>query len=145
VLVAGHSQGGIVAATLAADPGFRRRQRVTHVIASGAPIARLPVPAEISVLALEHRQDAVPRLEGERNADRRHHVTVTRDLQGSEVRTAGASHAASLYRETAAMVDVSASRSLIAWREGSEAFLAGGKHGPPTVRDFRVERVGPAP
>jgi hypothetical protein len=144
VLVAGHSQGGIVAAALAADPAFRQRQRVTHVVASGAPIARMPVPADVSVLALEHRQDAVPRLEGARNADQRGWVTVTRDLRG-EVRTAGAAHAAARYRDTAALVDASASRSLAAWREGSEAFLAGSRHGPQTVRDFRVERVGPAP
>ena len=142
VLVAGHSQGGIVAAALAADPGFRQRQRVTHVVASGAPIARMPVPADISVLALEHRQDAVPRLEGERNADRRGRVTVTRDLRGSEVRTAGDSHAAARYRDTAALVDASASRSLAVWRQGSDPFLAVRRHGPPTVRDFRVERVG---
>ena len=142
VLVAGHSQGGIVAAALAADPGFRQRQRVTHVVASGAPIARMPVPADVSVLALEHRQDAVPRLEGERNADRRGRVTVTRDLRGSEVRTAGASHAAARYRDTAALVDASASRSLAVWKQGSDPFLAGRRHGPPTVRDFRVERVG---
>jgi alpha-beta hydrolase superfamily lysophospholipase len=149
VLLAGHSQGGIVAAALAADPLFRRRQRVTHVVASGAPIARMPVPADISVLALEHRQDAVPRLEGERNADRRGWITVTRDLRGSEVRTAGAAHAVARYRDTAVLVDASgagsASRSLAAWKEGSAAFLAGRRHGPPTVRDFRVERVGPAP
>ena len=41
-------------------PGLRQRQRVTHVVASGAPIARLGVPPEVSVLAIEHRQDAVP-------------------------------------------------------------------------------------
>lgn len=146
VLLAGHSQGGIVAATLAADPGFRRRQHVTHVVTSGAPIARLPLPPGVSVLALEHRQDAVPRLEGEANRDRRQWVTVTRDLrEGTLVRTAGASHAGSLYRETAALADASGSRSLAAWRDGSRAFFAGAQHGPVTVRDFRVERVGPAP
>ena len=151
VLLAGHSQGGIVAAALAADPGFRRRQRVTHVVTSGAPVARMPVPPEVSVLSLEHRQDAVPRLEGERNADRRTWVTVTRDLRGSDVQTASASHSAARYRETAALADTSGSSSVKAWRTGSHAFLAGDAHGVPTVRDYVVERdtagrqVGPAP
>lgn len=151
VLLAGHSQGGIVAAALAADPSFRQRQRVTHVVASGAPIARMPVPREVSVLALEHRQDAVPRLEGERNADRRGWVTVTRDLRASEVptasaaHTASASHAATGYRDTAALVDASRSVSVGQWRSGAAPFLAGEANGPPTVRDFVVERVGPAP
>ncbi len=140
VLLAGHSQGGIVAAALAADPRFRQRQRVTHVVASGAPIARMPVPREVSVLALEHQQDAVPRLEGERNADRRGWVTVTRDLRGSEVRTAGASHAAARYGDTAALADASRSVSVRQWRSGAAPFLAGEVNGAPTVRDFAVER-----
>lgn len=142
VLLAGHSQGGIVAAALAADPGFRRRQRVTHIVTSGAPIARMPIPPEVSVLSLEHQQDAVPRLEGERNADRRSWVTVTRDLRGSDVRTASASHAASRYRETAALADAWRSASVKAWRTGSSTFFAGDAHGTPTVRDYVVERAG---
>jgi hypothetical protein len=87
----------------------------------------------------------VPRLEGERNADRRTRVTVTRDLRGSDVRTASASHAAARYRETAALVDLSGSRSLVAWRERSDAFFEGQAHGPALVRDFRVQRVAPSP
>ena len=146
VLLAGHSQGGIAAAALAADAGFRQRQRVTHVVASGSPIARIPVPPTVSVLAIEHRQDAVPRLEGEHNADRRGWLTVSRDLAADPVaRSAGAAHGSALYRATAALGDSSGSRSLAQWRRGSAAFLAGPAHGTPTVRDYRVERVGPAP
>ena len=146
VMLVGHSQGGIAAAALAADPDFRQRQRVTHVVASGAPIAHFPVPPEVSVLAIEHRQDAVPRLEGERNADRRGWVTVTRDLDGEPVdRSAGAAHASGLYRATAALADTSGSHSLADWRRGSAAFLAGPTAGTATVRDFRVARVGGAP
>jgi pimeloyl-ACP methyl ester carboxylesterase len=140
VLLAGHSQGGIVAAALAADSGFRRRQRVTHVVTSGAPVARMPVPPGVSVLSLEHRQDAVPRLEGERNADRRDWVTVTRDLRGSGVGTSSASHASTRYRETAALADASGSRSVRAWRAGSTPFLAGDTNGMATVRDYLVVR-----
>lgn len=146
VMLVGHSQGGIVAAALAVDPTFRRRQRVTHVVTSGAPVARFPVPREVSVLSVEHRQDAVPRLEGERNADRRGWVTVTRDLDGEAVdRSAGAAHAAGLYRATAALADASGSRSLAAWRRGSASFLGDPAPGPATVRDFRVARVGAGP
>ena len=146
VLLAGHSQGGIAAAALAADAGFRQRHRVTHVVASGAPIARIPVPPTVSVLAIEHRQDAVPRLEGERNADRRGWLTVSRDLAPDPVaRSAGAAHGSALYRTTAALADASGSQSLARWRRGSAGFLAGDTHGTPTVRDYRVERVGPAP
>ena len=54
VLLAGHSQGGIAAAALAADPGFRRRHPVGAVVTSGAPIARMALPPQVSVLALEH-------------------------------------------------------------------------------------------
>jgi hypothetical protein len=100
----------------------------------------------VSVLAIEHRQDAVPRLEGERNADRRGWLTVSRDLAPDPVaRSAGAAHASTLYRTTATLADSSRSRSLAQWRHDSAGFLAGGAHGTPVVRDYRVERVGPAP
>lgn len=63
VLLVGHSQGGIHAAALAADPGFTRRHRVTHVLTSGAPVAVFPVPTSVAVLSVEHADDPVPALD----------------------------------------------------------------------------------
>ena len=63
VLLVGHSQGGILAAALAADPGFREAHRVTHVLTTGSPVALLPVPNGVRVLSVEHGDDPVPRLD----------------------------------------------------------------------------------
>ncbi len=82
VMLVGHSQGGILAASLASDPAFRARQRVTDVVAFGAPVSRFPVPPGVRVLSVEHRQDPVPRLDGGRSPDRAGWTTVERDLAG---------------------------------------------------------------
>ena len=63
VLLVGHSQGGILAAALAADPAFSRGHRVTHVLTTGAPVGLVPVPATVHVLSVEHAEDPVPTLD----------------------------------------------------------------------------------
>lgn len=124
VMLAGHSQGGILAASLAASPAFASRFRVTHVVAAGAPIARLPVPERVRVLALEHRQDPVPRLDQLADPDRRRWVTVHRDL-GDVVDDALAAHDSRRYTRTGQLVDRSGAASLLDWRSHSSRFLRG--------------------
>lgn len=63
VILVGHSQGGIHAAALAADPGFATRHRVTHVVTSGAPVGIFPIPERVRVLSVEHAEDPVPALD----------------------------------------------------------------------------------
>lgn len=130
ILFTGHSQGGMTAAALAADPEVRRRfPGVSHVVTSGAPIARAPVAADISVLAIEHRQDLVPGLDGADNPDRPSWVTVTRDVAEDLPQDAGATqaHDDDLYAETAGLVDDACPTdpSLVAWRQGASRFLDG--------------------
>ncbi len=144
VLLVGHSLGGIAAAGLASSPRFTGAHTVTHVVTMGAPVGRMPVPAGIEVLSLEHTQDAVPRLEGQANPDRATWVTVSRDLGGSGVETASQAHDTRLYVDTAAVVDRSADPSVATWRSTSAMFFTGDTHGEPVVRDFAVERVEPA-
>ena len=140
VMLAGHSLGGIVAAGLASSPRFRASHHVTHVVTMGSPVGRMPVPPDVSVLSLEHEQDAVPRLEGQANPDRRGWVTVTRDLRGGPVHTASAAHATSEYASTAALVDSATDGSVVTWREGSTRFLSPPDGAAPTVRDYRIAR-----
>lgn len=136
VLLSGHSQGGIVAAALAASPSFRRRFHVTRVVTSGAPIARFAIPPSVRVLSLEHEQDIVPRLEGQANPDRATWVTVHRDVSG-EVHDPIAAHDRTLYAETARDTEASTDPSLVAWRRGEERFFhAGGR-----IREYAVGRV----
>jgi hypothetical protein len=145
VMLAGHSLGGIVAAGLASSPRFLAGHRVTHVVTMGSPVARMPLPAGVSVLSLEHRQDAVPRLEGQPNPDRRDWVTVTRDLEGGSVRTASGAHSTGEYARTAALVDASTDPSTVLWRDGSGEFFTRAGGPEAVVRDFRLQRVLGAP
>jgi hypothetical protein len=131
VMLTGHSQGGITAAALASDPAFRAEFAVASVLTGGSPIARFDIPDSVSVLSLEHRQDAVPMLEGRENPDRSNWVTVARDLEAvgggqPPVSSVGEAHGTGPYAETGAMVDTSEDPSVRAWREQAEAFFTGG-------------------
>ncbi|KQU64689.1 hypothetical protein [Phycicoccus sp. Root101] len=148
VMLAGHSLGGIVAAGLASSAEFRSAHRVTHVVALGSPIGKAPVPPGVQVLALEHRQDPVPRLEGRANPDRVDWVTVSRDLADDpgQRHRASAAHPCELYVGTGAAVDASDDRSVVRWREGASSFFeSSGGPGTAVVRDYRIARVGPEP
>lgn len=66
VLLAGFSLGGMVAAQVAArarEAGFT----VTHLVVAGSPLGRLPIPAGVRTLAIEHVLDLVPRIDGREN------------------------------------------------------------------------------
>lgn len=130
VMLTGHSQGGITAAALASDPAFRQQFAVQSVVTGGSPIARFDIPDSVSVLALEHDQDAVPMLEGRENPDRPHWVTVERDL--GTVRdgalpeaSVGAAHGTGVYAQTGALVDASDDPSVRAWLDGADQFFTG--------------------
>ncbi len=124
ILMAGHSEGGMVAAGLASDPSFRSQYRVTHVVTMGAPIGSYPIPDGVQVLAVEHSDDLVPRLDGTANPDRPGWVTVSRQATpagtGIDVEQ---THAASTYQDTLALVDHSTDPTLAAWRAGLGEFL----------------------
>lgn len=63
VMLVGHSQGGVVAARLAANPQFRTRYNVTHLLTVASPETRIKIPKSVQTLSIEHRADPVPRLD----------------------------------------------------------------------------------
>ncbi|KUM36964.1 hypothetical protein AR539_06390 [Arthrobacter sp. EPSL27] len=63
VMLVGHSQGGMTAANLAADAGFRGQFNVTNVMTYGSPIDSTRIPGSVDTLALQHPFDVVPRLD----------------------------------------------------------------------------------
>jgi hypothetical protein len=63
VMLVGHSQGGIIAGTLAADPAFVQQYGVTNVLTYGAPIDHLHIDPSVRVLQVQHTTDLVPRLD----------------------------------------------------------------------------------
>ncbi len=78
LMVAGYSQGGLHAVNLAGSGGVGERFDVQLVVTVGSPTG-LHVAGQGEYLHLEHRDDAVPRLDAMANADGRHRTTVGLD------------------------------------------------------------------
>ena len=74
VALIGHSQGGIVAAALAADLAGRYRFR--HVVTCGSPVANHPIPESTWVTSVENAEELVSNLDGARNPSRPTWLTV---------------------------------------------------------------------
>lgn len=63
ILLSGHSQGGIVAAALAADPSFQQAYNVRGVMAMSSPIETFPIPTTTPVYNVLMPGDIVPKLD----------------------------------------------------------------------------------
>ncbi|WP_394768406.1 hypothetical protein [Lacisediminihabitans sp.] len=104
VVFTGYSQGGLVAAQLAASGDYN----TDGLFTLGAPAAQVAVPTSVPWLAVEHTDDVVPALGGTwASADQ---VLARRELfAGTPVDTSVAfpAHQLSAYRQTAALVDAS--------------------------------------
>lgn len=136
VLLVGHSQGGILAGSIAAAGG--EGYHVVGAITLGAPLATLPhLPDGVQVLALENSHDVVPHLDGYANPDEVGLVTVTADGGGTDV--VGA-HAFSAYAHVAAATDASDHPSVTTMlgQFGAEGFL--GASAPATSQVFEISR-----
>lgn len=132
VMLTGHSQGGITAASMATDPDVRAEFDIRSVVTGGSPIGRFDIPDDISVLSLEHEQDVVPKLDGQDNPDRPNWTTVTReldDIDGTDATTGqrgpGQAHSLPNYINTGADVDASDDAGIAQWRRDQETFLDG--------------------
>ncbi|MEJ5913303.1 hypothetical protein [Pseudokineococcus sp. 1T1Z-3] len=149
VLLVGYSQGGIVAAQLAADPALREVARVDAVLTAGAPVGGFDLPDDVAVLSLEHEEDWIRATDGEANPATPARTTVSRDLTATgdldlaDLRADGmAAHDLDLYRETAALVDASDDPSLVAYSERVAPYLAA-PGTSVTTQVYRAERVPP--
>jgi hypothetical protein len=139
VMLVGHSQGGMVSASLAADPEFTRHFTVQHVVTAGSPTAQVEaLPSGTYALHLENRGDAVPLLDGEDNPDQPHRTTVlfdegTYDLVGN--------HSLDHYVDGAAAADASTNGSI---RDQVERMRADGYLGSGSgpVQTFVLTRSG---
>jgi hypothetical protein len=132
VMLTGHSQGGITAASMATDPDILAEFDIRSVVTGGSPIGRFDIPDDISVMSLEHAQDVVPKLDGADNPDRPNWTTVTRELSDAEgtnqqtgQRGPGEAHAVPNYVDTGADVDHSDDPSIEQWRNDQEEFFNG--------------------
>ncbi len=138
VTFTGYSQGGLVAAELAASGDYDTRGLVTF----GGPAGAVSVPHDIPYLALEHADDLVPATGGVwKSSDP---LLVTRTVYADHP-YAGESvvpaHQLSNYRETATMVDLSDERRLVAMRDTLSDFSKGATVARTTF--YRALRTGP--
>lgn len=126
IMLIGHSQGGVIAARLAADLHGSGEFHVSHLVTAGSPIGQVEVPADVQVLALENKGDVVPQLDGADNVRRANWTTVTIDRAASGGNAPGPRHSLSTaYLPGARDIDESTDSSLAAWREGASEFLTG--------------------
>ncbi len=144
VLLAGHSQGGMVAMALAGSAAFTGRYTVAAVLTAGSPVAGQAVPGSVPVLHLEHRQDLVPALDGSPSPEGANRTTAVRDLRASPDpadrlagRDPGAAHGVGLYARTADIVSAAGAPSVRAW-EGAAGTVLGG----PGSTAVRLEFTG---
>lgn len=144
VVAAGYSQGGIHAMNLAADELVRSRYNVGYVLTAGSPISRIPPPADVTTLHLEHRTDWVPGSDGSPNADAGNQVTVTM-VNNLYVKTGedvglGPGHSLGGYEAGARLVAASADPSLVQSTAVLGSVLGAG--GAAKVTRFSLSRSG---
>lgn len=130
IVVVGHSQGGLVAQRLAADPELR----VSDVVLVGSPQTPGGVAPGVHVVALENRNDPIPALGGiapEGRAD----VTVARTplIESGDPLAA---HHLSTYRALASEADASRDSTLINIRRD----VFGAENASCQASEWRVDR-----
>jgi pimeloyl-ACP methyl ester carboxylesterase len=137
VIVVGHSQGGLVAAQLAASGDYR----ISDVITVGAPLHQVELPEEVNLVAVEHAEDVIPSLSGVAvPAVAATHVTVTRSLYSIAQAPRGEllpAHNLSRYVETGAVMDRSGDNKLMT----EQKRIAERTQGEATVTMWRADRV----
>ncbi len=140
VMLAGHSQSGMVAMSVAAAAGTAYRVRA--VVTAGAPDLTPPVPASVQVRHYRHVQDGVPQVDGIPDQPARNIVVVTRDLPRERgVLTPLDGHDVHRYVQTAAQADeaLAGSPAMRGFDQAADDVL-----GPPgttaVTRRFQVTR-----
>ena len=140
ILLVGHSQGGIIAANIAA-----KVSRVKGLVTFGAPISQLADQIKVPTVAIQHKNDIVPKLGLKANPVLENMVTVERVMRISEPLVAVLeAHEIEGYAKTAEMADKSQEIGLKRVREQVlERFLPqnsiGVETGETTV--YKLERV----
>jgi pimeloyl-ACP methyl ester carboxylesterase len=152
VMLAGHSQGGIVAMALASAPAFAERFRVTHVVTTGAPVAGFNPPRTVQTLHFEHTEDVVPALDLKANGNGANQTTFSHSISQSKdprLRQLGqellSAHSLEGYAATAELAQSGVSTSVDAFVDSASDFFVPDAQSTSTayapVGDHRVTRT----
>lgn len=135
VVLAGHSQGGLIASRVAAAGGYA----VAAVLTVGSPTGSSATPASVPTLGLEHTSDPVPALDGKPPRDEPLRTTVRGRPDGRARRSASHAHATPEYEKLAARADASGHPSLVRWRETMTDVFGDGA--VATTRGYKLQRL----
>ncbi|MET4159059.1 hypothetical protein [Agromyces sp. PvR057] len=134
IVAVGHSGGGVIAASLAADPGLN----VVGGLNLGGPVASAQIPETCSFISVEHADDLVPATGGSGHPSCVVVVSRRVNEHGSDGDAVLPAHQFVEYGQTTALLDESDAPQLVAFREQLQEFTAG------TVGEqtrWRAERV----
>ncbi|TFD53839.1 hypothetical protein E3T46_02930 [Cryobacterium sp. Hh11] len=143
VVVAGHSQGGIVATQVAASEAFN----VQAVATFGAPETCVPVPSGVATLTVEHSDDVVTALGGSCLIDSEDRLTVRREVFATTEPPVGENvpaHHLDRYRETAQLIDASPEENLQNFQDTVTGIVGSAEGEAVLWRGIRLP-AGPAP
>ena len=140
VVLAGHSQGGMVAMAAAAVLGGT--YRIGGVVTAGSPTVPGRLPAGVPVVRLEHDEDIVPQADGEPTVAGGDVTRIRRALADDQPIPVAEAHAITNYRQTARLTDA-AEAALPGSAPGVGAITAvlGGDGTTATTVQYRVERA----
>ena len=108
VALVGHSQGGIVAAEIAADRS--RQYNIQHVVTAGSPVANHPIPSTTWVTSIEIEDELVAALDGAHNPATAQWLTVRGTVTAApqhDGNDAGASYQAAPVRNSGRKAELS--------------------------------------
>lgn len=150
VVLAGHSQGGMVAMSAAAVAAGA--YRVAGVVTAGSPSVPERLPSGVPLVRLEHDEDVVPQTDGRPTVAGGDVTRITRSLADDRPVLPTEAHEITGYLDTASRVDAG-----LAAEPGSVPAVAavtevlGGEGTTATTFQYRVERAsapqpaGPVP
>lgn len=125
VALYGHSQGGITAVNIAADPEVAKQFNVTTVLTAGAPTAHVQLPDKVHALHLENTADAVPALSGGPTPTGANRVVVQVDTHEKGIKTYP--HDSGVYAQVTQGLEGAGEPAVEEWSEHYRQFLGEGE------------------
>ncbi len=126
VLICGHSQGGMVAAGLAAEDPEDVGVNVSGVVTLGSPTRRVRIRGDVTMVAVEHDQDMIPSLDGAPRLEADGRVVVKRKLSQPKRGPLFYAHSSATYTETLRLAE--RRHAIAPWGRAAAAFK--------TLREF---------